>query len=105
MNEALLRDYADFKSEEKRIAKEIDRLKPAVLKELQDAGADELTMTDVGVFVVVPKRTYTFKPEIVQMEDGLKLAKEIAIAKGDVSYKDSAFVRLDPFKLKEVNID
>lgn len=101
MNEALLRNYADFKAEEKRIAKEIDRLKPAVLKELQDAGADEVNMTGVGIFVVVPKRTYTFKSEITKLEDDLKLAKEVAIAKGDVTYKESAFVRLDPLKIIE----
>jgi len=97
VNKELLLDFADYKCEEKRIKEKLDELKVAVLEELQNAEADEVSL-DVGTITLVPKRTYTYPVHIQEAEAALKAMKKEAEQKGDATYEDSPYVKFSPAK-------
>lgn len=98
INKELLERYASLKATESEIKDQIDELKGLVLKEIQDAGAEEVEVENVGKFTVVPKRTYKYPAAIVTMEEDLKKAQKDAIAKGDATYEESAYVKFNALK-------
>lgn len=82
MNKQLLDDFAELKRTEKEITAKVDEMKILVLKELQDNGAEEVDLGTSTISIGV-RRTYHYPPQIVKMDEELKLAKKSAEAKGE----------------------
>lgn len=98
LNSDLLKSFAALKQEEKEVKARVEEMKVRVLQELTAADLDEVAIPDVGMLVVVPKRTYTYPAVITKAEEDLKKAKKEAEAKGTATYTEAPFVRFDALK-------
>lgn len=98
MNNALLRDFAELKQEEKIIKKKVDEMKGQVFDELQAEAVDEVTIDQVGKIYIVPSRSWKYPPSVVKMEEDLKAAKTEAEARGTATYTDNSYVKFSAIK-------
>lgn len=100
MSDSLLRDFADLKLEEKRIGKLVEEKKKQVLAALLKRNVDEAFVKGVGTIVVEHNRTYTYPKNVLELEEKLAKAKEVAEAKGYAKSKDSPFVKFNALSEK-----
>lgn len=99
MNKQLLTDYAAIKSSIKELEEQAKELSKAILSELDEAGADKVE-TDLGAFIVIPRKTWKFSPAVTQAEealDGLKLQEQQT---GVATFTESKSLRFDQKKDK-----
>lgn len=76
LDKAKLQKYAELKAEEKRIAAEIDELKPEIQAAIVASGADKVE-TDFGNFILKPTVRWKYSPAVEALQEEEK-AKGIA---------------------------
>lgn len=77
--EEKLKKYAQLKSEEKRIEKEIEELKPEIKEYIEAQGVDKIPTT-LGTFSLTSKSTWKYSPAVenLQKEEKAKgIAKQV----------------------------
>lgn len=90
MNKTLLENYAELKRTEKEITVKVDEMKSLVLKELQDAGANEVNLDGCTISIGV-RRTYKYPAHIMKMDEELKATKKSAEAKGEAEAVENPY--------------
>lgn len=87
MTKQLYEDYANLKEQEKVIAEKLDELKPQILAELADAGADKLE-TEHGNFTVTAKKTWKYSAAVEEAEKAVDGIKEKEKADGSATFEE-----------------
>lgn len=91
--------YAANKTAIKKLEEENDKLGLEVLAIVcEEAPKDFTVKTDWGIFMVVPKKKWTYPKPIIAMEKELKELKVEAEAKGEATYTENHYLL---FKVKK----
>lgn len=94
----LFAQYAALKSQIKTLEAELEPMKEQLLAVFVAKNADEI-QTEFGTFTYVPKRSYTYTTEIINLEETLKEKKKQAEAVGTATYVIKPYVLFKETKL------
>ena len=75
MNKELLQQYANLKEQERQIAEEISKINPLILAEIRAQGVDKVEAKGVGTFSVAERKTWSFSPQVIELEESVEKLK------------------------------
>ncbi len=96
MNSQNLKEYAELKTEEKRIKTRIDELNPLIKKEIIDSGLDKLP-TSLGNFNIKRVKRWTYTPAVESAKRSLDELKAEEEATGAAT-----FVEVEQLEFREL---
>ena len=86
-NKLLFEQYAQLKIKETAIKDEIDLLKEGIMQELNDVEEDTVSLSGVGDFIKVRRKTWTYLPIVKELKKKLDDEKAEEEAKGDATFE------------------
>lgn len=87
-----LNEYAKIKSEIKLLEVKADELNPKALNIIQESGAKEVQIAELGKLSLASRRTWKYPKVILDMEDSLKAKKKEAEQRGTADYVEKHYL-------------
>lgn len=100
LNKAVFEEYAALKNEEKEIAAKIDKLKPAMMAEI-DQTEEKAVTTPFGNFSITTRKTYKYSPAIKVAQEAVDNMMNDEVATGKATFTESRSVRFEVPKVKK----
>lgn len=91
INENLLADYAELKTQEKAVAEKLKELAPQIVEQMGKNEAEEIE-TSYGKFSISKRRSWTYPEDLMARETVLKADKKKAEQVGTATYEETPFL-------------
>ena len=88
----LLNQYAEIKKDIKLLEEKADILNPQVLDIMQEQGAEEIEIRDVGKLSLGSRRTWKYSAIVKEIDDKLKEQKKDEERRGVADYQEKHYV-------------
>jgi len=93
-----LTKYAELKKAIKELETEAEELNAEVLEIIQESGAEEVELSDMGKLSLGKRRTWKYPAEVEAMDKALKEEKKKSEQLGTASYLEKVFLVFKSFK-------
>ena len=87
----ILNSYAELKKEIKFLEEKADTLNPQVLQIMEDSGAEEIDINDIGKISLGSRRTWKYTNKVKELETQLKDQKSYEERTGDATYVEKNY--------------
>jgi hypothetical protein len=88
MNKEIFKQYAALKIKEKEIQEEIETLKPEIMEEIEESGADKIA-SDFGTFSLISIKKWKFSPAVEEAKKTLDCLQANEKADGTATFEEN----------------
>ena len=88
----ILNEYAKIKSEIKTLESMADLLNPKVLELMEESGAEEIAIGDMGKLSMGSRRNWKYTDKVKSLDEALKDQKKLEEQTGTAEYTEKKYV-------------